>query len=195
MKQKFKVGDSVKFIGDGDAYIKYGDVVTLTAVHYEGDVAFDQLPGHDKKEISARHSDGAWWQRFLELVERPGEVTATDQRNKADAGKSNPLLVEVDLAKALTLVNRVLDYGAEKYERAGWKTVDAERYDAAARRHRRSRDLGEKFDEESGLAHLAHEATNVLFQLEMAIEASEVFGTATLEELSEYNKPPTAHKE
>jgi len=114
-----------------------------------------------------------------------------DQVNKADGGKSNPLLLEQDLAGALYLVNRVLDYGAEKYERAGWKTVESERYDQAARRHKRSRDCGELIDDESGLFHLAHEATNILFQLQMEIEKASV----DLEFLGAYNKPPQDHKE
>lgn len=112
-----------------------------------------------------------------------------DQRNKADVGKSNPLLVEVDLSRALHAVNRVLDYGAEKYERAGWKKVEAERYDAAQRRHRRSRDQGEIFDQESGLSHLAHEACNALFLLEMFIKEHPDMDYET------YNIPPQNHKD
>jgi hypothetical protein len=94
-----------------------------------------------------------------------------DQEQKADAGKSNPLLLDVDLVDALATVNRVLDYGVAKYgTRGGWKGVDMERYDAAARRHRRYRDVGWDIDAESGLLHLAHEACNVLFMLQTFIE-------------------------
>ena len=111
-----------------------------------------------------------------------------NQEFKADDGKSNPLLLEVDLARALTVCNRVLDYGAEKYERVSWNRVDTERYDAAARRHRRSRDFGEIHDDESGLLHLAHEATNLLFQMEMYIAAHPEI------DFLRYNKPPQDHK-
>lgn len=86
-----------------------------------------------------------------------------DQQNKADGGKSNPLLLEADMVHALELVNRVLDYGAEKYERKGWKKVEQERYYAALRRHLREVAKGEMFDDESGLPHLAHIACNALF--------------------------------
>lgn len=113
---------------------------------------------------------------------------STSQFNKADGGKSNPLLIEVDLARALAVVNRVLDYGAEKYERAGWKKVEPERYDAAARRHRRDRDMGQTFDDESGLIHLAHEACNLLFQIEMHIERNP--GVDYLK----YKTPPRTHR-
>jgi len=157
------------------------------------------------KEVSGasvrfRAPDGhmhTWHMNYLldqtEHSEKPTE--RGDQVNKADAGKSDPLLVEQDLAKALLLVNRVLDYGAEKYARAGWKTVDPARYDAAGRRHKRSRDLGEVCDAESGLLHLAHEATNILFLLDMEIERALKDDDVSLDMLGKYNLPPQGHKE
>jgi len=94
-----------------------------------------------------------------------------DQSQKFDAGKSDPLLIEVDLVLALEAVNAVLDYGKSKYgQRGGWKGVELERYDAAARRHRRARDKGEDTDDESGLPHIAHEVCNLLFQLQTALD-------------------------
>lgn len=113
-----------------------------------------------------------------------------NQEFKADGGKTNPLLLERDMAQALDLVNRVLDYGAEKYEATSWKRVAPERYEQALRRHRRDRDLGEDFDRESGLLHLAHEACNALFLLQMAVEGGKYAGI----DLSAYKKPPLNHK-
>ncbi|QPC44948.1 hypothetical protein HW532_20945 [Kaustia mangrovi] len=111
-----------------------------------------------------------------------------DQSQKADGGKSDPVLVEVDLAHALEVMNRVLDYGKEKYgKRAGWQQVDMPRYDSAARRHRRDRDKGELRDRESNLLHMAHEATNLMFQLEMYIRAHPE------EDFLTYNTPPKDH--
>lgn len=135
--------------------------------------------------------DAAIDREIENLIRREGRKLvrpSANQTNKADGGKSNPLLIEVDLARALYAVNRVLDYGAEKYERAGWKKVEAERYDAAARRHRRSRDMGEVRDAESGLHHLAHEACNLLFQLEMELSK------LAYSDFETYNKPPQDHK-
>lgn len=111
-----------------------------------------------------------------------------DQRFKADGGKPNPLLLETGCPRALLAVNRVLDYGAEKYEAHSWQAVEAVRYNAAARRHRIARDLGEDRDLESGLLHLAHEAANLLFQLEMKCRESGV-------DFLTFNAPPTGHKE
>lgn len=98
------------------------------------------------------------------------QPNANDQTQKADAGKSDPRLLEVDFADALEVINRVLDYGVAKYgQRCGWKNVEMGRYDAAARRHRRARDKGGVRDDESGMLHLAHEAADVLFQLQTYI--------------------------
>ena len=101
-------------------------------------------------------------------------MDAHSQAFKADAGKPNPLLLETGCPRALLAVTRVLDFGALKYEPNSWQKVEMKRFNAAARRHRIARDLGEERDPESGLLHLAHEAANILFQLETkCVENSE----------------------
>jgi len=112
------------------------------------------------------------------------------QHMKADAGKRNPLILEKDFVKSLSVVQSVLEYGAEKYERSGWKNVPEgqERYDAAARRHRQQRDLGQSHDDESGLLHIAHEITSNLMLLELYMNKNEGYI------YTKYNKPPTSHK-
>ena len=114
-----------------------------------------------------------------------------DQRFKADGGKPDPTLLEQGCTKALMVVQATLDYGKIKYEAHSWKNVHngIARYDAAARRHRIQRDLGNSFDAESGLAHLAHEIINNLFLLEMLIEADP--GCTW----TEFRQPPQDHKE
>jgi hypothetical protein len=103
-----------------------------------------------------------------------------NQTNKADGGKSNPVLLEMNLALALAAVNATLDYGFEKYVnpkdatekllKPGWRDVEMIRYEAACARHRRQRYLGEMEDLESDLPHMAHEIINLLFQLQMYLE-------------------------
>lgn len=111
-----------------------------------------------------------------------------DQRHKADAGKSDPTLLECGMPHALAAVNAVLDYGVAKYQQPhGWKQVDASRYEPAGRRHRRARDMGEQRDGESGLPHLAHEITNLLFILQKEIEANPEVDYTT------FLQPPTEH--
>jgi len=54
-----------------------------------------------------------------------------NQENKADTGKHDPTLLMHDLGKALKAVTAVLNYGAEKYEPRGWKTVEPRSIPAA----------------------------------------------------------------
>lgn len=57
----------------------------------------------------------------------------------------------------------VLTYGAEKYEVDNWKKVSEERYVDALFRHLNAWMQGEQIDKESGIHHLAHAGTNILF--------------------------------
>lgn len=119
----------------------------------------------------------------------PGVEITDHFAQKFDAGKSNPLLLEEDLGRALAVVNRALDYGIEKYgERRGWKKVpDLERrYLAAAARHKRERQIMglQDRDAETNIIHIAHEIVNLLFVLENHIEKNPGVDFLT------YNKPP-----
>lgn len=97
----------------------------------------------------------------------------SSQEFKADGGKSNPTLLEAGVPRALEVCNDTLDYGALKYEAHSWLKVPdgIARYDSAARRHRRARDKGEVFDNESFIMHLGHEIMCNLFQLELMLQA------------------------
>jgi len=96
------------------------------------------------------------------------------QQFKADGGKSDPTLLECGMPRALEAVNDTLDYGQIKYEAHSWVKVPnaGQRYDAAARRHRRARDKGETHDKESFILHLAHEIVCNLFVLELMLRAN-----------------------
>lgn len=87
---------------------------------------------------------------------------------KADQGKSDWTLMPF---KALEPVLRVLEFGAKKYSRGGWKTVpDAKRrYQAALMRHVTAYLDGEFLDPETKLPHLAHAGCNVLFLLYLEV--------------------------
>jgi hypothetical protein len=114
-----------------------------------------------------------------------------DQTQKRDAGKSDPMMVEEDLALALECVNRTLDYGKEKYgQRGGWKAVDISRYKSANGRHRRDRMKAKRDlepDSETDLPHLAHEIVNAMFILQTALEK---LTPAQLKKVMAYKEPP-----
>jgi hypothetical protein len=67
-------------------------------------------------------------------------------------------------------VAEVLSYGAEKYDENSWQLLeDAERrYKGALLRHLYAYLRGELDDDESGLKHLQHAATNIMFLLYFA---------------------------
>jgi hypothetical protein len=117
-----------------------------------------------------------------------------NQENKADNGKHDPTLLMHDLGKALKAVTAVLNYGAEKYEPRGWKTVEPRRYQSALLRHYNDHYvMGELTDNESGLLHLAHNATNALFLLQLHIENAEK-SSKTPPDFYTHKKPPQNHK-
>lgn len=90
-------------------------------------------------------------------------------KHKADAGKAPISLVPTAI---IWDIAKVRDYGVNiKYPetgRDGWRTIGKDRIRDAMLRHclRYIEDPGGK-DEESGLPHLAHLATNVAFLCEM----------------------------
>lgn len=117
-----------------------------------------------------------------------------NQQFKADAGKLRPSLLFDGMPNALLAVTAVLSYGAQKYEAHSWKGVDPARYEDAKERHNLARRAGERFDEESGLLHLAHEACNALFLLEQFFDNLPE-GKEGIPAYFEFNAPPTGHKQ
>lgn len=89
-----------------------------------------------------------------------------NQSAKADNGKPQLHLVPTEI---INCIARVREYGNKKYgDSENWKTVEKERYIDAMFRHLLSyiNDTQGK-DEESGLPHLWHIATNVAFLCEL----------------------------
>lgn len=90
-----------------------------------------------------------------------------DQNAKADAGKLRLTLVPRQIIRDIAAVREFAVNG--KYKAPdNWKQVEACRYrDAAFRHFLAYLDDPESVDEESGLKHLAHLATNIAFLCEM----------------------------
>lgn len=117
-------------------------------------------------------------------------ASVKEQEFKADGGKLEPSLLFAGMPRALYAVIAVLQYGKQKYEAHSWKRVDGDRYDDARLRHVLDNYL-EECDIESDLYHMAHEATNCLFQIEKKLEALGPKWKDTLK----FKAPPTSHKE
>ena len=95
-----------------------------------------------------------------------------NDKNKADFGKPRPTLVPLQI---IWEIAKVRGYGLEKYPQTGmngWREIDLERIRDAMLRHcLRYIEDPHGVDEESGLSHLAHLATNVAFLCEMEAES------------------------
>ena len=85
-----------------------------------------------------------------------------EEVKKYDKGKPR-----IDLVQPAFIISvaDVLTFGADKYAPNSWQKLDnaEDRYYAAAIRHLFAWRNGEKSDNESGLSHLAHAATNIMF--------------------------------
>lgn len=79
-----------------------------------------------------------------------------------------PPFVILELGKTLT-------YGAKKYKPNSWQNVPGGRdtHYAAAMRHILAWRQGELYDKESGLMHLTHALSNIMFMMYHDIEAND----------------------
>lgn len=111
----------------------------------------------------------------LELLELVKTVPVEDifisplETRKND--KNQMELVDTGFPNALMVLGEVMTWAAKNkgYLANDWKDIPNPSMSllGAASRHRNKRLRGEEFDDESGLPHLAHEAFNVLAQLEL----------------------------
>ena len=73
--------------------------------------------------------------------------------------------------KAIKQLAEVLTFGAKKYKPNNWRNnTDLSRYEGALLRHFEAYRMGEMLDEETGMPHLAHALTNLVFLLELTDE-------------------------
>lgn len=90
---------------------------------------------------------------------------------KADRGKPSVGMIFEYFPRALLEVARVADFGARKYTRGGWLTVEngKVRYADAGGRHVLYEHIDGPIDPESQLLHKAHAAWNALAVLELEL--------------------------
>jgi len=89
------------------------------------------------------------------------KVYIVEQFMKFDTGKLRYSLIPPVATEALA---SVLTYGAKKYKSNNWqKAEDFDRYTDALYRHLEAWRGGQEFDEESGLSHLSHALTSIVF--------------------------------
>ena len=103
---------------------------------------------------------------------------------KDDAGKLRYDLLPWEV---LEQVVKVLTFGANKYADNNWKFVpDAKaRYEAVMLRHFSAYKQGEYNDKESGLPHLSHAITCLIFKLYLELDEKEKLHDYRIVELSQ----------
>lgn len=113
-------------------------------------------------------------QNPMVLLNTKEEVTKGDFHSPLETRKNDKNqmeLVDTGFPNALMVLGEVMTWAAKNkgYLANDWKDIPNPSMTllGAASRHRNKRLKGEEFDEESGLPHLAHEAFNVLAQLEL----------------------------
>lgn len=88
-------------------------------------------------------------------------IPKTSGGNKLDAGKPPMGLLD---SLWLTLVAKVLGFGAKKYAAHNWrKGIELSRIYDGVQRHLTAWNDGEDLDPESGLPHLAHASCGMMF--------------------------------
>ena len=101
---------------------------------------------------------------------RKEDKLVTDPETGALKADGNKNQLELLPFRAIEQVGLVLTYGASKYSAHNWrKGFEWTRLTGAAMRHLFAFMRGEDLDPESGISHLAHSATNILFLLEMIL--------------------------
>ena len=143
---EFKVGDRVRIVRTDCEFLegtigKFGYIVRVNTNDYDVDIPGDRKWCYDSHE--------------LERLDPPGGMKFDDEKPRWD-------LLPLDTVEEFV---KVLTKGAEKYDDNNWKKVEGRRYFSALLRHLKDHQRGEKNDPETGLSHLAHAGSNLIFLL------------------------------
>ena len=134
----------------------------IRAAYGTGPLA-DQLVKDAMKREEDLHKS-AEQKRYAYTKPTEPELLNPKHDGKADTGKLRWTLLPWS---SVVSILEILEYGARKYSKDGWRTVPSAkaRYSDALMRHFVAWLEGEKVDPESGYSHLAHVGCNALFLL------------------------------
>lgn len=157
---------------------KYVRVVGYSKYVSDNSPAVLTVP-YDCELVSTPNKDSQWKCGYESFGENPmvllnvnDEVQAFNSSLESRKNDKNQMeLVDTGFPNALMVLGEVMTWAAKNkgYLPNDWKDIPNPSMSllGAASRHRNKRLKGEEFDDESGLPHLAHEAFNVLAQLEL----------------------------
>lgn len=129
----------------------------------------EQMKREREKSELVSNMVGSEWKKLLPYScadMKFYQVEKDSQDVKADSGKPNLSLVPKQIIYEM---EKVRAFGVNKYkDPENWRKVEIERYHQALLRHTLAvwNDINAR-DEESGLLHLSHIATNIAFILEL----------------------------
>jgi hypothetical protein len=178
-----EIGDVVLITEGGWGFLpedegEYVEVIGF-AEYIDGDPGVIVKPYNDTKLYTKAGADGAWLCGYESFGESPGVLLNTKEELLKEGspletrknGKNQMELVDTGFPNALMVLGEVMTWAANNkgYLPNDWKDIPNPKMSllGAASRHRNKRLMGQEFDDESGLPHLAHEAFNVLAQLEL----------------------------
>ncbi|MGL5013030.1 MAG: dATP/dGTP diphosphohydrolase domain-containing protein [Bacteroidales bacterium] len=173
---KFKIGDKVMLSDKGvrDFSVDNWADYSIPYAMYKGDTGVIESHWYgnrsDEEEYYVTNSVGRvfYGAEQLKLVDESPSYSSLESRKN---DKNQMELVDTGFPNALMMLGEVMTWAAKNkgYLPNDWKDIPNPSMSllGAASRHRNKRLKGEEFDDESGLPHLAHEAFNVLAQLEL----------------------------
>ena len=129
-------------------------LVTLLALHKNQEQS-KPFPFDTHRYPPMVGRDDAWIRNQERIMEKDKVVLAEGVGAKHDGGKLRYSLLPKGTVNE---VLKVLEFGAKKYAPDNWMKVDnaQTRYYDAALRHITAWHEGEKFDQETGVSHIAH---------------------------------------
>lgn len=106
--------------------------------------------------------------KLQQIINRPLNV---EQSLKYDSGKAPVDLIPLE---PLLMIADVLQFGVQKYGRNNWRMGNVPEFSrlyASILRHLMSWNEGEDLDKESGMSHLAHASTQLMFLIYHSIHS------------------------
>jgi hypothetical protein len=105
---------------------------------------------------------------LIEAIKEPKELNIKEIMSEEGVKfDSDKVALSLFPQRAFVLINEVFNFGAKKYAAYNWKKLEKKRLFEAMQRHISALQQGEIHDQETGLPHIAHIATNAAMLTEL----------------------------
>lgn len=142
-------------------------------------IDFATLQAHEEASdnevsVSNQTMDDHMLLTFHPIEQDPNGINQHSPGAKLDSGKCKAGIL-LDFSRALKAVADVGTFGANKYSRGGWQSVEnaKERYTDSLARHLLEMNIGDGKDSETGMPHIWHAAWNILAIIELEERAND----------------------